>query len=171
VAPHRWIERARLIGPAIPGVSHFDSGGLKPAERNRLRMMIRALEELSVEFIPGSHHLELGAEPTVAAMAGLGSELARIAAAIGQRVCIEVVGDADSSGAAPAHNLELASSRARAVESGLRRQLERAAGEEMQSIELRWRARSPGAGGAHYRRARLRVGVADAGAAACEERG
>jgi OOP family OmpA-OmpF porin len=116
-APRRWIEQARLLSRAIPGVDRLDETDLRSQEDlDQLARSAAALETLELSFATGSSqpggHAEL--QRAVA-----GARQVIDAAALARRpVCLTVTGYADPTGSLDANHV-LSEARAQRVARAL----------------------------------------------------
>ena len=118
-APNRWIGEARSRSRAIAGISRYDDSALTDADAARLDSLRRRIEGRVLLFPRGS------SEPSPAETGKLGDTvgdvkmLARLAAALGRTVRLEVIGRGDSVGSEET-NLVLSRRRAERVAAELR---------------------------------------------------
>jgi OOP family OmpA-OmpF porin len=147
-APARWIERAQLVAPTLPGVASVDLDDLRPREElEELRATITDLEAKSPRFAVGSSQPGPGQEALLRSAATDARRILELAASVRLGACIDVIGVTDATGSA-ARNSALAIARASSVASILR-------GKGVEGASLRAR---PG-GLARTRAAHFRVAV------------
>jgi OOP family OmpA-OmpF porin len=117
VAPRSWIERARQLVPAVPGVERYDDVDLRTQEAvDALEAAAARLDRIEVLFPPSS------AVPSATAdLRRARQEAKRVVAAAadaGTAACVSVMGHADPTGP-EAQNKELSENRAREVADDL----------------------------------------------------
>lgn len=119
-APRRWIERARLLAPVLPGVQAYDDHALHPEDTMaRLRAMATAVRGLDVRFPRGRAEPEAGQSARIVRVASLLRRLTVVARETGLVPCTAVIGHADGAGA-EAENRKLSELRAERVAAALR---------------------------------------------------
>ena len=150
-APEAWIDRARLIAPALPGVRRYDDGALRAEESEELLAAAARLETISIPFGPGSSAVAADDGGAVAAAVAGAERFLTLAEDAALPACIVVDGHADSTGS-PAANARLRRERASAVAALL--------SEEVGADRLRVRALS----GAEERKVTFRADLAACGA-------
>lgn len=118
-ASSRWIAEARARSRGIAGVARYDDSALTDADAGRLEALRRRIEGRVLLFPRGSSELP---SPEIAKLEDTASDLgeaARIAAALGRKLQVEVIGRGDSVGSEEA-NLVLSRRRAERVAETLR---------------------------------------------------
>lgn len=110
-APRRWIDRARDLSRAIPGVTRFDGTALADMDDRDLQAAAGRIEGGIVLFARGSSEIAPGGTARLEKVAAEMRRLPQLAAAAGKEVRVEVVGRGDSEGT---QDLNLALSRRRA---------------------------------------------------------
>jgi outer membrane protein OmpA-like peptidoglycan-associated protein len=97
-ASHRWIEEARKLARAIPGVARYDDRGLADTDKRKLDSAQKRLEATRIFFARGSSEPAPNETAKLDAAAREIAELPALAAAAGRQVRVEVVGRGDSEG-------------------------------------------------------------------------
>ena len=110
-APHRWLEDARKVVRAIPGVNGVDESNLTDMDVVRIQATKERIERLMPHFIYNTRTLVEGQDDILQALAAEIQELHRVADIIGTDFHIKIVGHTDSSGGERA-NLRLSERRA-----------------------------------------------------------
>jgi len=115
VAPPSWIVLASRLAPLIPGVSRFDASSAADAT---LRAAVAEIEGLSPLFTKGQAELARGQEEVLRHLVARMAEMVGVAASVGRRFRVEVIGHTDADGR-PEANLPLSRARAAVVRSAL----------------------------------------------------
>lgn len=120
-APRQWIEEARRLARAVPGVMQFNENALVDTEAEsrekkfeELMMAKEQLEKATVLFTAGTADLVPGQEKTLSHIGEMIQTLLQAAQFIGQRVGVEVVGHTDTT-TTPSTNQPLSLTRAERV--------------------------------------------------------
>ena len=116
-ATSRWIARAVLRGPTIPGVSHLDAGAVTPLPSPDLAELRMAVETHQVAFAPASERLDSAGHVTIGQAAAAIGSLQRAAADNGERIAVFLI--LDPEGEAPAAGHDLAQRRLQATRAAL----------------------------------------------------
>ncbi|MCC6554482.1 MAG: OmpA family protein [Polyangiaceae bacterium] len=99
VAPERWIDRARSMAAALPGVAAFEEHLLYSEESvAAARAAAGALDATELLFPPGSARLPAGQRARLDAIAARARQLVEAAQRGGMAARFEVIGYADPSG-------------------------------------------------------------------------
>lgn len=117
-APRSWIEQARGRSRAIAGIVRYDDSALTDEDAGRLDELRKRIEGRVLLFARGSSELPPAESAKLRDTAKDVEEVARLAAAVGSPVRIEVVGRGDSIGTEEA-NLALSRRRAERVAAEL----------------------------------------------------
>ncbi|MEP6470792.1 MAG: OmpA family protein [Acidobacteriota bacterium] len=117
-APRRWIDEARGRSRAIAGIVRYDDSALTDEDAGRLEALRKRIEGRVLLFARGSSELPPAESAKLRDTAKDVEEVARLAAAVGSAVRIEVVGRGDSIGTEEA-NLALSRRRAERVAAQL----------------------------------------------------
>jgi OOP family OmpA-OmpF porin len=118
-ASSRWIAEARARSRGIAGVARYDDSALTDADASRFEALRRRIEGRVLLFPRGSSELPPAEIAKLKATASDLGEAARIAAALGRTLQVEVIGRGDSVGSEEA-NLVLSRRRAERVAETLR---------------------------------------------------
>jgi outer membrane protein OmpA-like peptidoglycan-associated protein len=118
-ASSRWIAEARARSRGIAGVARYDDSALTDADASRFEALRRRIEGRVLLFPRGSSELPSAEIAKLKATASDLGEAARIAAALGRTLQVEVIGRGDSVGSEEA-NLVLSRRRAERVAETLR---------------------------------------------------
>lgn len=114
-APRSFIEKARLIAPALPGVDRYVDDDLRDESAiEGARDAAERLDRVELLFATGSRRLPDSARAALDDAAADARALARSAAAAHFSACVTVIGHTDARGS-DARNRELAEARAREV--------------------------------------------------------
>lgn len=118
-ASRRWIEEARARSRAIAGIARYDDSGLTDADAGELDLLRRRIEGTVLLFPRGSSDLPPAETRKLRDAASDVEKAARLAAALGRTLRLEVIGRGDSVGSQDA-NLVLSRRRAERVAAELR---------------------------------------------------
>jgi OOP family OmpA-OmpF porin len=118
-APRAWIDSARLLARAVPGVDRLDDAELRDAATlDELRTTKRALAELELSFPTGRARLTSDQEATMKKAESLAKQGLTLASGARVDACLRVTGHSDLRGT-EAGNRSLREARARAVATRL----------------------------------------------------
>lgn len=119
-APRAWIERARLLVTALPGITALDDSRLHDEDASAsAHAAAAALEATAILFTRGSARVPASERRRLEAAAQAARDLISLAPRAGLEAHIEITGHADPTGS-PEHNLELGQARAAGVAAELR---------------------------------------------------
>jgi OOP family OmpA-OmpF porin len=97
-ATRAWIETARRLTRALPGVLRFDTQQLLDADQERLLVMQRELEKNRLQFATGTARLIPGQEAELQKMALRLKDAVALADYTKRPLTIEVIGQTDPTG-------------------------------------------------------------------------
>jgi OOP family OmpA-OmpF porin len=117
-APRRWIDNAKSLEFAIPGVVRLDADNVQSEERIALQHLGQNIEDLRIRFPLGGDAPEPGQDETLTRLRRDVEELRRLAGAAGARVILRVIGRTDALGAAE-FNRRLGRTRAERIRAAL----------------------------------------------------
>jgi outer membrane protein OmpA-like peptidoglycan-associated protein len=117
-APHSWIVEARQAVRALPAIERFQTDQLVDLTRRELMSVQQQIEQSMLFFVMGSAQLLPGQEATLAEVAAAMQRILEAALAVGQQAHIDVIGQADKTGAED-KNRQLSRERADYVFSSL----------------------------------------------------
>jgi OOP family OmpA-OmpF porin len=115
-ARHRWIEEARKVAPAIPGVYRLDDTDLIDTDVVNLQSTVRAINRRMPRFIYNTRNLVEGQDDLIQSLVEDIRELRRLADVVDTDYRIGLVGHTDSSGGERS-NLKLSERRAEKIAS------------------------------------------------------
>jgi OOP family OmpA-OmpF porin len=104
-ATSRWLARAVLRSPTIPGVSHLDVGAVTPLPSPDLAALRNAVETLQVAFAPASELLDSAEHAKIGQAAAAIESLQQAAAGGGERIAVFLILGPKGEGAAAGHDL------------------------------------------------------------------
>jgi OOP family OmpA-OmpF porin len=104
-ATSRWIARAVLRSPTIPGVSHLDVGAVTPLPSPDLAALRIAVETHQVAFVPASERLDSSGLATIAQAAAAIESLQQAAEGNGERIAVFLILAPHGEATAAGHNL------------------------------------------------------------------
>ncbi len=115
-ARHRWIEDARRVALAVPGVYRLDDTDLIDTDVVNLQSTVRAINRRMPRFIYNTRNLVEGQDDLIQALVTEIQELRRLADMVDTGYRIRLVGHTDSSGGERS-NLRLSERRAEKIAS------------------------------------------------------
>jgi OOP family OmpA-OmpF porin len=121
-ATSRWIARAVLRSPTIPGVSHLEIGAVTPLPSPDLSALRSAVETHAVTFVPESERLDSAGRAAVGRAAAAIETLQGAAASDGERIAVFLILGPEEDAPAAAHDLarrRLQEARAALIAAGI----------------------------------------------------
>lgn len=113
-APMAWILKAREEARAIPGIEHVDTKNLHDPNMEKIRTMVKAVENVSIEF-PTNRDVPVAEDlPKLQKAVDTLVELERLAAEMGFAISLTIYGHADATGLEK-RNYEISQARTRTV--------------------------------------------------------
>lgn len=104
-ATSRWIARAVLRSPTIPGISHLDVGAVTLLPSPDLGALRTAVETHQVAFEPASERLDSAGHATIGQAAAAIESLQQAVAGGGERIAVFLILGPKGEGATAGHDL------------------------------------------------------------------
>lgn len=97
-APQQWLESARRLTRALPGITRLDESGLLTAEAREQLKLKEEIEFASLYFITGTAQLAPGQAATLQKLTQQVKRLFALAAVTGKQPKLEITGHTDTEG-------------------------------------------------------------------------
>lgn len=115
-ASHQWFVETRRIVKAIPGIANYQEDNVVDTDLRNIEIISEKIKKQSLLFHIGETEIEPGHMDILNDLATDISKLYNLAQILDKRICIEIVGHADSSGLEKI-NMEISLKRANNVMS------------------------------------------------------
>ena len=97
-APHAWIVGTRRLAPLLPGIGSLETEALRSAEALELETVLAQIAKTAILFVRGTSDIAPEDEAKLEQTAVLGRRVQEIAAGLGRRVRIAIIGHTDATG-------------------------------------------------------------------------
>lgn len=98
LASQQWIENARRLTRALPGITRFDESSLRTAETQEQLQLKDEVEKSSLRFNPGTTQFAPGQEAALQSLANQVVRLFALASLTGKQPQLTIVGHTDAEG-------------------------------------------------------------------------
>jgi OOP family OmpA-OmpF porin len=98
LAAQQWIENARQLARALPGITRFDESGLLTAEMQEQLQLKDEVEKSSLRFMQGTTQFAPGQEAALQSLAKQMARLFALAPHTGKQPRLTIVGHTDAEG-------------------------------------------------------------------------